>query len=87
MDGFGLDNHKTKTFVAIAENFGWDNKTLIVETAPEKNLILSSRNVPGVKVASRAQPSISTTCSITTRSSSPGTRSARSRSGSDEWRL
>src|SRR5215813_905010 len=54
VDGFGLDDHKTKTFVAIAKSFGWDNKTLIVETSPEKNLILSSRNVPGVTVASNA---------------------------------
>jgi large subunit ribosomal protein L4 len=44
--------------MAIAENFGWDDKTLIVETAPEKNLILSSRNVPGVKVASNANINI-----------------------------
>ena len=58
VDGFGLDDHKTKTFVAIAENFGWDNKTLIVETAPEKNLILSSRNLPGVTVASNANINI-----------------------------
>ena len=58
VDGFGLDDHKTKTFIAIAENFGWDNKTLIVETAPEKNLILSSRNVQGVKVASKANVNI-----------------------------
>lgn len=58
VDGFGLDDHKTKTFVAIAENFGWDNKTLIVETAPEKNLILSSRNVAGVTVASNANVNI-----------------------------
>jgi large subunit ribosomal protein L4 len=58
VDGFGLDDHKTKTFVAIAENFGWDNKTLIVETAPEKNLILSSRNVQGVTVASNANVNI-----------------------------
>ena len=58
VDGFGLDDHKTKTFMAIAENFGWDNKTLIVETAPEKNLILSSRNVQGVTVASNANVNI-----------------------------
>ena len=58
VDGFGLDDHKTKTFMAIAENFGWDNKTLIVETAPEKNLILSSRNAPGVTVASNANINI-----------------------------
>jgi large subunit ribosomal protein L4 len=54
VEGFGLDDHKTKTFMAVAKNFGWDNKTLIVETAPEKNLILSSRNVQGVTVASNA---------------------------------
>ncbi len=58
VDGFGLDDHKTKTFTAIAANFGWDNKTLIVETSPEKNLILSSRNVPGVKVASNVNVNI-----------------------------
>jgi len=58
VDGFGLDDHKTKTFVAIAENFGWDNKTLIVETAPGKNLILSSRNVPGVTLVSNANVNI-----------------------------
>ncbi|HEV2667771.1 MAG TPA: 50S ribosomal protein L4, partial [Blastocatellia bacterium] len=49
---------KTKTFVAIAENFGWDNKTLIVETAPGKNLILSSRNLPGVTLVSNANVNI-----------------------------
>jgi large subunit ribosomal protein L4 len=58
VEGFGIDDHKTKTFVVIAENFGWDNKTLIVETTPEKNLILSSRNVPGVTVASNANVNI-----------------------------
>ncbi|HMB29173.1 MAG TPA: 50S ribosomal protein L4 [Blastocatellia bacterium] len=58
VDGFGLADHKTKTLVAIAENFGWDNKTLIVETAPEKNLILSSRNLQGVTVASNANVNI-----------------------------
>jgi large subunit ribosomal protein L4 len=52
IDEFKLDNHKTKSFVAVARTFGWDKKTLIVETAPESNLILSSRNVQGVTVAS-----------------------------------
>jgi large subunit ribosomal protein L4 len=58
VEGFGLDDHKTKTFLTVAKNFGWDNKTLIVETAPEKNLILSSRNVQGVTVASNANINI-----------------------------
>lgn len=51
VDGFDLENHKTKTFVSVAKVFGWDKKTLIVETEPKNNLLISSRNVPGVKVA------------------------------------
>lgn len=58
IDQFVLGDHKTKSFVAIAENFGWDSKTLIVETTPESNLILSSRNVPGVKVANNVNVNI-----------------------------
>jgi large subunit ribosomal protein L4 len=50
VDDFNLDTHKTKTFAAIAKSFGWDNKTLIVETEPRSNLVLSSRNVPGVSI-------------------------------------
>jgi large subunit ribosomal protein L4 len=52
VEAFNLDTHKTKAFSAIAEAFGWGGKTLIVESTPEKNLILSSRNLPGVTVAS-----------------------------------
>jgi large subunit ribosomal protein L4 len=52
IEDFNLDNHKTKSFIAIAELFGWGEKTLIVETEPKTNLILSSRNVPGIKIAS-----------------------------------
>lgn len=52
IEDFNIDNHKTKTFIAIAELFGWNGRTLIVETEPKTNLILSSRNVPGIKVAS-----------------------------------
>jgi len=58
VDQFLLNDHKTKSFVAIAENFGWDSKTLIVETTPERNLILSARNVPGVKVANNVNVNI-----------------------------
>ncbi len=58
VDSFKLDDHKTKTFLAVAENFGWNDKTLIVETSPENNLILSSRNVPGVKLSSNANVNI-----------------------------
>lgn len=51
IEQFDLSDHKTKSFISIASSFGWDHKTLIVETTPQKNLVLSSRNVPGVKVA------------------------------------
>jgi large subunit ribosomal protein L4 len=58
VEGFNFDSHKTKTFTGVAEAFGWSGKTLIVETTPEKNLILSSRNVPGVTVASNANVNV-----------------------------
>lgn len=58
IEGFNLDSHKTKAFAGIADSFGWSGKTLIVETSPEKNLLLSSRNVPGVTVASNVNVSV-----------------------------
>lgn len=51
IDALNLDDHKTKSYVAVAKAFGWDSKTLIVETEPGNNLAIASRNVPGVKVA------------------------------------
>ncbi len=58
VDQLTLDDHKTKSFVTVAETFGWDAKTLIVETTPERNLVLSSRNVPGVTVAANVNVNI-----------------------------
>ncbi|MFN0086129.1 MAG: 50S ribosomal protein L4 [Blastocatellia bacterium] len=52
VEEFDLENHKTKAFAAVAAAFGWKGKTLIVEATPPQNLVLSSRNVPGVTVAS-----------------------------------
>jgi large subunit ribosomal protein L4 len=51
IEQFDLADHKTKSFISIAGDFGWDKKTLIVETTPQRNLVLSSRNVPGIKLA------------------------------------
>lgn len=58
VDQLTLGDHKTKSFVAIAETFGWNSKTLIVETTPERNLVLSSRNVQGVTVAANVNVNI-----------------------------
>lgn len=51
VDGLNLESNKTKAFAGIVKAMGWDSKTLIVETEPQENLVLSSRNLPGVKVA------------------------------------
>jgi len=58
VEDFNLSDHKTKSFVGVAKSFGWDKKTLIVETQAANNLILASRNVPGVKVAADANVNI-----------------------------
>ena len=51
VDRFDLETHKTKAFLGVAEAMGWNTKTLIVEISPTQNLVLSSRNLQGVKVA------------------------------------
>ena len=48
--GDALAGHKTKKFLSVAQSFGWGGKTLIVETSPAESLVLTSRNVPGVKI-------------------------------------
>ncbi len=58
LEEFNLGDHKTKSFLGVAKNFGWNKKTLIVETVAAANLVLASRNVPGVKVANDANVNI-----------------------------
>jgi large subunit ribosomal protein L4 len=58
VESFALDSHKTRVFAGIVDSFGWNSKTLIVETTPEKNLLLSSRNVPGIRVASNVNVNV-----------------------------
>src|SRR5437868_5426130 len=43
IEDFNLSDHKTKTFIGVAQSFGWDKKTLIVETRAAANLVLASR--------------------------------------------
>jgi large subunit ribosomal protein L4 len=49
LDGFELSQIKTKDFVAAVQSLNADN-ALIVTVDTDRNLELSSRNVPGVKV-------------------------------------
>ncbi|MFN7950079.1 MAG: 50S ribosomal protein L4 [Blastocatellia bacterium] len=57
-DGSALPNHKTKKFLAVAQNLGLDKRTLLVDVTPAAELALSARNVQGVKLASNVNVSI-----------------------------
>lgn len=50
-DGMHIEKPKTKDMLGILRNFGLDGKTvLIVLPERDENILLSSRNIPGVKV-------------------------------------
>ena len=51
VDKIQLDEIKTKSVVAMLKALGADKKALIVTAAPEKNIIRSAGNIPGVKTA------------------------------------
>src|SRR5918912_1424758 len=50
LEAFTLDEPKTKEFVGALSRLGLEGKTLIVDSLENANLILSSRNVKGVKI-------------------------------------
>ncbi len=50
VEGFSLENHKTKDFRKILTGMGFTGKVLVVDSAGNKNLSLSSRNLPKVKL-------------------------------------
>jgi len=49
IDGAQFDEIKTKSIVAFLKAIGADGKALIVAPNVDKNLVLSARNLPGVK--------------------------------------
>ena len=51
LEDFNLEAPKTKDYVAILNNLKIDDKkSLVVLNEPNKNIYLSSRNLPGTKV-------------------------------------
>ena len=50
VDGWTLDQPKTKDFVASLKQLGLEGKTLIVDSLENENLKLSTRNVQSAKV-------------------------------------
>lgn len=45
-----MERPRTKDMVNVLKNLNLDKKALFVSENPDKNLILSARNIPGVKV-------------------------------------
>ncbi len=50
VDELKLEAPKTKIFLGILTALGLSGKTLIVAREPENNLVLASRNVPGIEL-------------------------------------
>lgn len=50
LDNLTLDSHKTRDLAAVLESCGAPRKTLIVDDAAQRNLLLASRNLPGVSL-------------------------------------
>ncbi len=53
IDDFGIDEIKTKKIKAILDNFKM-GKTLIILDSEDQKIMLSARNIPGVKVLLKA---------------------------------
>lgn len=49
LDQLALEQPKTQVFAGILKNLNVDNKALIVAANFDENVVLSSRNIPGVK--------------------------------------
>lgn len=50
LDTIELDSHKTRDFVKVLEGFEIPKKVLVVDSRENRNLYLSSRNLPAVKM-------------------------------------
>jgi large subunit ribosomal protein L4 len=52
VDAITLENSKTKDFNKLLEGMGFTGKVLVVDSSENRNLYLSSRNLPKVKLVS-----------------------------------
>ncbi len=50
VDALQVESHKTKDLKKVLEGLGAGRKVLLVDSNPNRNLALSSRNLPGVKL-------------------------------------
>jgi large subunit ribosomal protein L4 len=58
VDHFDIAEPKTKALKGILVKLGLDGKTLLVDSKPTDNLILSGRNIPGLKVVDASQVNV-----------------------------
>jgi len=58
VEGFPMESHKTKEFAGILKNIGLSGKVLVIDSTGDKNLLLSIRNLPAVKLVSGAAVNI-----------------------------
>ena len=52
VDDFALESHKTRDFDAVLDKLEVGGKVLLVDNGDNRNLALSSRNIPGVTLLS-----------------------------------
>lgn len=59
LDGFSIEKPRTKDVIAILKNLDLQNKSVLI-ILPEKNdsVVLSARNIPGVKVVRAADVNV-----------------------------
>ena len=55
VERFGIEQPKTKVLKELLGRLGVEGKTLIVENQPDRALLLSGRNIPGLKVVDSTQ--------------------------------
>jgi|SRR5229473_7776721 len=55
VDRFGIEQPKTKVLKGLLDRLGVEGKTLLVEHQPDRALLLSGRNIPGLKVVDSTQ--------------------------------
>jgi large subunit ribosomal protein L4 len=58
VDHFDVARPKTKELQGILDQLGMDGKTLVVDARPATNLVLSGRNIPGVKVVDASEVNV-----------------------------
>jgi large subunit ribosomal protein L4 len=58
VDEFVLESHKTKAFAGMLAALGHERKTILVDAADNRNLALSSRNLPAVTLSNGSELNI-----------------------------